>query len=198
MENFFDKVLKSIHNQPLPRKGDLLLSEPFMDSEHFNRSVVLLVDHDESGSLGFMLNREVVIALHDVIENFPNFHDPVYLGGPVEMNSLHFIHKLGPHIEGAIEFFPNIYWGGNFDQIKNAIITGEATNENIKFFCGYSGWSEDQLKTEIENNTWILYQPKDLDWLFTRDPDALWYELLKEKGGPYAQIANIPEDPSAN
>jgi len=99
-----------------PKKGKLLIAEPTLTGDvSFNRSVVLLAEHNEEGSVGFILNKPLEYSISDLIAEI---HTPfqVYNGGPVEQDNLYFIHKV-PHLIGnSIEISNGIYWGGDFEK----------------------------------------------------------------------------------
>ncbi|NNC94858.1 MAG: YqgE/AlgH family protein [Chitinophagales bacterium] len=182
--------------------GDIILAEPFMEDTDFKRSVVLLCDHDdENGTIGFIVNKGTKLKLNDVLEDFPFFDVAVNIGGPVQQDTLHFIHNIGPKLDGGIEVVDGIYWGGNYETLKIMIENNEVSPENFKFFLGYSGWSVGQLEEEMGEKSWILSTPKQphiLPKLEGKTNGNLWKQILIEMGGKYKQIANFPEHPSLN
>ena len=117
-----------------PEKGTLLIAEPNLTRDvPFNRSVVLLAEHNKDGSIGFILNKPLEYYISElVIEIKVPFK--VYNGGPVEQNNLYFIHKVPHLIEKSIEISNGIYWGGNLDKISDLINDKIITNKDIKFF----------------------------------------------------------------
>lgn len=180
-----------------PKKGMILISEPFMVDPSFKRSVVFLADHDDKGSVGFVLNQPLGISLQDVVdENIGNFNVPVFFGGPVQQDMLHFIHCLGEKIPGGVEIKKGLFWGGDFESIISLIDKGEIKSDDIKFFIGYSGWSEGQLTEEIEQNTWFV-SPSDSNGVFSKD-ENLWKIVIRKLGVKYAHVANFPENPFMN
>src|SRR5215204_6333021 len=103
-------------NQLKPEKGRLLISEPFLPDPNFERTVVLLCEHNAEGSFGFVLNKPSAIKVNEVMEDFSNFDTVVFVGGPVQQDTLHFIHR-NVNIENAIDIAENIYWGGDFESL---------------------------------------------------------------------------------
>ena len=93
-----------------PSKGVLLISEPFLSDPNFKRTVVLVTEHDEAGSVGFILNRPLQYRLNDILEDFPSLDAPVYVGGPVKQDSLHFLHRIRALAEEGDEVAPGVYW----------------------------------------------------------------------------------------
>ncbi|HHH53126.1 MAG TPA: YqgE/AlgH family protein, partial [Bacteroidetes bacterium] len=100
------------------KKGDLLVSQPFMVDGNFRRSVVLLVEYNEEGALGFILNRPIDFSVDELMPDFPDFNAQGYFGGPVATNTIHFVHKVGELLENSVEVYDGIYWGGDFEKLK--------------------------------------------------------------------------------
>jgi putative transcriptional regulator len=183
--------------QQKPAKGMLLLAEPFMDSPEFKRSVILLTEHGDKGTMGFIINRKLNITPTQAIEDFPDFEDELYFGGPVSSDQLFYLHTKPALLEGSIEVMPGVYMGGDYDTLKHLIDVKKITSEDIRFFVGYSGWSSGQLKKEIKDNSWIVL-PATVDHFKARTTTNLWKEILKGLGGKYSVVADFPEDPTLN
>ncbi len=180
-----------------PGKGKVLISEPFMLDPSFKRSVVLLVEHNDEGTVGFVLNQEMEMMLNELMDpEFPYFEAPVFVGGPVQQDTLHFLHKLGDKIPGSIEVAKGIYWGGNYEAFTILLQNGEIGKEDIRFFVGYSGWSPGQLHSELKENAWIVASADRID-IFSGNED-MWKSVVKSLGNKYAHIANFPENPYLN
>ena len=180
-----------------PDTGVLLISEPFLTDSYFKRAVVLLSEHDEKGTLGFILNKPTDVNINDAVEDFPEFKSPLYFGGPVETDTLFYIHTIGTELEGAKHITNGIYWGGNYDQLKLMIDTGQVRPEMIRFYAGYSGWDPEQLDHEVKENSWMVSQCNER-FTFYDDPKCLWSQVLRSMGREYAILANFPEDPNLN
>jgi len=176
-------------------KADLLLAEPFLDDTNFGRSVVLVCEHQEEGSFGLILNKPSDTKLGEVLDLDTDRHQ-LYVGGPVEQNSLHFIHQLG-QIEGSIPLRNGVYWGGNFEQIRFYIENGVLTEKNCRFFVGYSGWGKNQLYNELRQNSWIISQ-YNLAKIYETPAQQLWRHILYQMGGNYKALSNFPTDPRLN
>ena len=180
-----------------PEQGKLLLSEPFSNDPNFKRTVVLLATHDEEGSVGFVLNRPMEFTLEEIIEEFKGSKLPVWDGGPVQRDSLFYIHTLGDAIPDSVHIIGDLYWGGNFETVK-ALIKGHKIAENeLRLFVGYSGWSANQLEDEIKRNSWLV-APASAEIVFGNEREKLWQEVLKSMGKDYSIIANFPENPQMN
>ena len=180
-----------------PSAGKILVSEPFMMDSYFQRSVVLLTEHSSEGTIGFILNKQTTVMVCDVLPGFPESDIPLYFGGPVQTDTIHFLHSLGETLEGAREVQKGIYWGGNLEQLKHMVEKKMVSNNEVRFFAGYSGWDPEQLSQELKHHTWLLYQcNKKL--AFTEDPMKLWGNVLRNMGSEFAIMANFPVDPSLN
>jgi putative transcriptional regulator len=138
------------------KKGKILIAEPSIIGDiSFNRSIILLADHNNEGSIGFILNKPLDYCLGDLIPEIES-NLPIYNGGPVQQDNLYFIHKVAELIPESIEISEGLFWSGNFEQVSK-LVAEEKINENdIRFFLGYSGWEANQLSSELKGNTWIL------------------------------------------
>ncbi|MBT8274102.1 MAG: YqgE/AlgH family protein [Bacteroidia bacterium] len=182
----------------IPKKGNLLIAEPsILGDFSFNRSVILLADHTEEGSIGFILNKPLEYTLNDLIPEV-SAEFGVYNGGPVEQDNLYFIHTAPEIIPNSIEISEGIYWGGDFNTVINAINTTEITENDVRFFLGYSGWDADQLNDELSSNSWILSENIYKSSIIKKINTTFWKEKMLELGGEYSIWSNAPEDPSFN
>lgn len=178
-------------------QGRLLISEPLMKDDFFKRSVILLSEHDEKGSVGFILNKLTDLSLNEAVKDFPDFDAPLYFGGPVDSDMLFYIHKLGDKLKDSRQIADGIYWGGDYDQLKFLIDTHQVKPNEIRFYVGYSGWTPNQLENELKENSWVVGDSK-IDFTFYEDAASLWSKVLRSMGKEYAMLANYPEDPSWN
>jgi putative transcriptional regulator len=160
---------------------------------NFQRSVVLICEHNDVGTTGFMLNRLLDTRIHKLVPDFPESKAAVYVGGPVATDSLHYLHNVGEMLEGSVEVCPGVYWGGNFETLKFLMSNGVIKDENIKFFVGYSGWSEGQLEEEMEDPAWLLSE-MDANYLFKTKAYVLWQTVMKDKGDTFTVIAQLPDE----
>lgn len=180
-----------------PSVGKILISEPFMLDPNFKRSVVLLVEHGDEGSVGLVWNQPTELVVSDILENFPEFKAKVHIGGPVEPDTLHYIHTIGDVLTGAKEILSGVFWGGDFEILRAIIKSGDVNPNEVIFFIGYSGWDPTQLEEEIEQNSWIVSDTSKEN-LFADTYDDFWKNTVKSLGNKYAHIANFPENPSWN
>ena len=131
------------------KKGHLLIAEPSIIGDlSFNRSIIIIADHNTDGSIGFILNKPLDFTLQDLI---PEIEIPfkVYNGGPVEQDNLYYIHKIPMLIPNSIEISQGLFWGGNFEKVTELIQQNKLNSNDIRFFLGYSGWETNQLSSEL-------------------------------------------------
>ncbi|MFA9391677.1 MAG: YqgE/AlgH family protein [Prolixibacteraceae bacterium] len=183
-------------NNVLPQKGRILIAEPFLSGSYFNRSIVYLTEHNQNGAVGFILNKPVDFPVLEFKKEFPNFADSIYLGGPVNIESMYYIHTLGEHIPGSILIKDNLYWGGDYDHLKDLINSGFVSKGQVRFFLGYSGWDKEQLKEELKEDSWLVADiPAKM---VMEDNKQLWKDMVKKQGGIYSLWENFPKNPSMN
>jgi len=181
-----------------PEPGDLLISQPYLPDPNFERTVVLICEHDEKGTVGFVLNRRSNSVFSDVIFDTAHFDAPLYVGGPVQHDTLHFVHKDMLEMESGQFLGERLVWGKDFNRLLTLIDTHQIDEKNYRFFVGYSGWSPGQLLEELNAKSWIVYQNKDENLIFDFSSQDLWKKVLREMGGKYRVISNYPVDPRLN
>lgn len=182
----------------IPSRGDLLISEPFLADPNFERSVILLCEHNSEGSFGFVLNKLSELSLSDALDEVQNFDKTIYIGGPVQHNTLHFLHRMQPPLSDSESVKDGVFWGGDFDELLSLINTRQLPSNDIKFFMGYSGWGPGQLEEELADDTWIVYQQASASLIFDVPDQQLWQEVLRSMGGKYRMFSNYPIDPRLN
>ena len=178
-------------------KGSLLIAKPFLGDPNFERGVILICDYNAQGSFGFVLNQVTDMFLGDVLEETIYQDVPLHLGGPVEKNTLHFIHRRPDLIHGGSEIMDGVYWGGDFNHLKTMLNMNTIYQDDVRFFIGYSGWGEGQLDDELGEDSWIVTNTSS-DFLFGTPPGSFWREILRSMGGEYRSIAHYPTDPRHN
>lgn len=179
------------------KKGRLLISEPSLSDNFFFKSVVLLTHHDDEESIGLILNHPTKINLNEILNDIPLSDLPIYIGGPVEKQSLHFIHTLGNIIPDSKEIIDDIYFGGDFDKVLQLMHEKKITKHEIRFFVGYTGWGVEQLNKEIRNDAWIVETAKH-ELCMNYSTPKLWSDIIKTKKMEYAIWANMPKNPNLN
>ena len=173
--------------------GSVLLAEPFLNDSNFKRAAILLCEHSEDGSLGFILNKELDMRIGELLPDLNDFEVPVFFGGPVQTDSVHYLHTVGDLLDDSIQVCPGVYWGGNFEKLKFLIANKLVPTDSIRFFVGYSGWSQGQLMEELQTGSWVTTH-MDANYLFgsTRN-GALWRKIMAHKGGSFGVIAQMKD-----
>src|SRR6266576_823463 len=168
--------------------GHFLIASPAILDPNFERAVVLITAHTDEGAVGVILNRcstatvgEAVPQLAPVID----LDEPVFVGGPVNPEGVAVLAEFEDPDEAGIV------------AIEEALEVHAPELQRTRVFAGVAGWGPEQLEDELERDDWII-EPADTDAIFTDDPDRLWSEVLRRKGGRYELVARMPLDPSMN
>ena len=180
-----------------PEQGILLIADPFLKDPNFIRSVIMICRHSEEGTFGFALSKQYEMTLDELISDLDEFPIPVYLGGPVQMDTIHYIHQYPQLIPESQLISDNIYWGGDFEVLKELIKNKKIDLSMIKFFIGYSGWESGQLNNELTEKSWLTTScTKEL--VFETPYTDIWKAGLRHLGGKYELMINFPIDPQLN
>ncbi len=171
-------------------KGSLLVAAPSLLDPNFRRTVVLVAEHGDGGAMGVVLNRPSETAVAEAVPELAGLAgdaEPVYVGGPVAVDSLLALAEVEEPEDEA-------------DLVVGAI--GFVNDPHVaarrgRVFVGYAGWSPGQIEAELDEESWFVVaaQPDDV---FSDDPDELWSSVLRRQGGPLALLATMPPDPSLN
>ena len=188
----------SFENNKIPKKGCLLLSEPFMADQYFERSVILLCDYDAASSFGFVLNNYININLNKLDDDFPSINTKISVGGPVDTKHLYYIHTLGEQINDSILIKNDLYLGGDFDQLKMMLKDDPSLISKVRFFLGYSGWGEDQLEDELTEKSWVAINNIESNKLMDLGIENFWQFCMNKQGDRFKIMSNFPVDPSFN
>lgn len=180
-----------------PAPGILLVADPFLKDPNFKRTVVFLCEHQDEGSFGFVLNRPYEYMLADLISGVEGLDIPVFYGGPVQIDTVHFLHQVPDQIPGGFKVVDDIYWGGDFETAIALIRSGELDLSLIRFYIGYSGWSKGQLGEEMKEKSWLTVAATR-KLIFTNDSNEIWKLALRQMGGEYEMMVNYPIDPRLN
>lgn len=188
----------NFENSLEPQRGSLLIAEPFLNDSYFARSVVLLCDHTaHEGSFGFVLNNYVDLNLKELVDDFPEIETKVSLGGPVDTSNLFYIHRI-EGVPGSMEASRGVYFGGDFDTVKEILITSPERANDVRFFIGYSGWSKGQLREEMVERSWIVVNDFEPEMVFDTDDTLIWKHILEQQGAKFKVMTNFPQNPSDN
>jgi putative transcriptional regulator len=176
-------------------RGHLLVASPALLDPNFRRTVVLVTEHTDDGAAGLVLNRpslvEVAAAVPD-LEALVDDDEQVWVGGPVQPETVLVLGEFLDPDDAEVPLFESLGFP-SLDEPEEII---PATTRR-RVFAGYAGWGAGQLEEEVANEDWIL-EPALADDAFTDDPEELWREILRRKGGIYELVARMPEDPSLN
>ncbi|NBO57326.1 MAG: YqgE/AlgH family protein [Chitinophagia bacterium] len=178
-------------------QGILLVAEPFMKDPNFQRTVVLICDHNSNGSFGITINRLTKDVLGDYLPDFEQLKNPVFDGGPVGKDHMHFIHTRADLIEGGKEIAEGIFWGGDFKSALKLVLHNEIAQHEIRFYLGYAGWEEKQLDGEMDEKSWLLLKANS-SLIFHKNPSQIWKDSIKQMGKEFYPVMNYPLDPSYN
>ncbi|MEI7594195.1 MAG: YqgE/AlgH family protein [Bacteroidota bacterium] len=179
------------------RNGSLLLAEPFLQGNYFSRSVVLLADYSQEGAFGIIINKPMETKVNEVLLDYPELDFPIYLGGPVQKDNVFFIHTLGDIIPESVKIIDGLFWGGDFEMVKELIKTKSLNSTNIRFFIGYAGWTSMQLEEELKINSWVISE-SNTEEIMGNDSAKLWKTLVKRLGDDYKDWINYPINPMLN
>jgi putative transcriptional regulator len=188
----------NFHTDNKLQSGSILLSEPFLNDDYFSRSVILLCDHSEEGSFGFVLNKFVDTKISDFVEGFPAVTTNISIGGPVDTANLFYIHSLGSQIKNCVPASKGLFIGGDFNDIKKALIDQPEKENKIRFFIGYSGWEKNQLTEELASKAWIVLNNVNNEQILDTKNENIWKETLEKLGGKFKLMAQFPINPSDN
>jgi putative transcriptional regulator len=176
--------------------GQLLIAGPALLDPNFWRTVVLVIEHNEEGALGLVLNRPSETSVAEAVTELDEILDPddlLFIGGPVQPSSVIVLAQFEDPDEAALLAFADV-------GVIGAGSSPEALSVGVRqarAFVGHAGWGPGQLDAELERDDWIL-EPAQLDDAFSPEPRELWQAVLTRKGGSYALVARMPADPSSN
>ena len=189
-------IFKIKNNNVKPKKGRILVSEPFLQGYYFSRSIILLTEHDEKGSMGLVLKKPLDLKIGAVLKDVPFADTKLCCGGPVSPDKLFFIHTF-QNVPGKIELASGLYFGGDFEVIKALIADNPALISNVRFFIGYAGWSPGQLNEELNEGSWLVSKLGDKQILHCPNAE-LWHTVVKTLGEDYESWSNFPSNPEMN
>ena len=196
MDQSYD-IFRFESNGIKPKKGRVLISEPFLEEHHFKQSVILLTEYSEEGAVGFVLNKPINLNINELLSDLDSFESEVFTGGPVQADQIYYLHTVPELIPNSNHIFDNLYWGGDFEVLSELIDSKRIEVNQIRFFVGYSGWSSGQLEEEIKENSWLVSTLDSHD-IMSVDNRDIWKKALREMGGNFKLWADFPEDENLN
>jgi putative transcriptional regulator len=171
-------------------RASLLVAAPTLVDPNFRRTVVLLAEHNDEGAMGLVLNRPTDTPVSDALPDLASLAgdgQPVYLGGPVALESVLAVAELEDPEDASELLFGSVGF----------VQQPDVPARRGRVFVGYAGWTAGQLEAELEEEAWFVV-PAEPDDLFDDEPDELWSTVLRRQGGAYAVLALMPPDPSMN
>ena len=188
----------TFNSKQQPEKGSLLIADPFAGDDFFTRSVVLLCDHNIDGSFGFVLNNYLDIDLHTLLPDFPKLTTKIGIGGPLDRESVFYVHSLGDKIKKSVAISESLYFGGDFDDVISLLKKDRTTESNIRFFLGYSGWSSNQLNEEMQIHAWIVTSNYKKEEILNTNESELWKKQMVKQGKKFKLMTAFPLNPMNN
>ena len=179
------------------KAGKLLLASANLLESNFKRTVMIMCEHNENGSMGFILNRPMEFKVCEAIAGFEEIEEVLHMGGPVQVDSVHFLHSRGDLIDGSVQILPGVFWGGDKTELSFLLNTGVIRPSEIRFFLGYAGWTAGQLQEEFEEGSWYTAEASP-GIIFSDAYERMWSRSVRSKGGEYQLVANSPELPGLN
>ncbi|MGC4103616.1 YqgE/AlgH family protein [Ferruginibacter sp.] len=160
------------------KAGTILISAPSLTDPHFEKAVILLVEYNEQGALGFVINKIFPKVFNELVEfkEAPAF--PLLDGGPVENESLYFIHSRPADIDGGVQVKDDLYYGGNFTKAVELMKQHRISTNELKLLIGYCGWDAGELDAEIAEGSWLV-TPADIRIIFTQPANDMWNQLYQ-------------------
>jgi putative transcriptional regulator len=180
------------------QKGTFLIATPDIETGFFFRGVILICEHNASGSFGLLINKSLDLELPEEVMNINQLVNPrigIRAGGPVQTNQMMLLHSSSQIEQQTLKICEGVYLGGDLQFLQEAITDPNGPNINLCF--GYAGWGMGQLEREFLDGHWFLH-PATSEHIFHIPPEKLWQQLLREMGGKYATLSMIPEDLSLN
>lgn len=191
-------IFKIETNHVVPAQGKVLISEPFLCDHMFGRSVILLVDHTQNGTMGLVMNKPLPLFLNDLLNEIDCRENiPIYKGCPISTDTLFYVHTL-ENIADSLPIADGIYLNGDFSAIKQFMAEGNSIKGKIRFFLGYSGWEPGQLNQEITENTWLVDKADIPSLMDEKASRNLWKNTLGKLGGKYEIWSHFPQVPTLN
>ena len=177
-------------------KGKILISNSSIITDDFNKSVVFMMDHDSTGAFGLVINKKSLIYISELVTQLPKtIHDSeVYWGGPVDMSFVSILHNKSNLKEPGIEIIKGVFLSRSYEVLLDLLTSSD---NKYHIFQGYSGWGAGQLESEFLRKSWVSHEASS-DIIFSQNPETVWREALRSKGGIYKYFAEHTKDPLLN
>lgn len=179
-----------------PQTGRLLLSDPHLNEDFFERAAVLLVAHDPTESFGLVLNHQSALLLSDIFEHI-ELDLPIFNGGPVAQEQLFYLHRFA-NVTGATKVTEHLYFGGDWKEVLLQAHLLPKPQTHLRLFAGYAGWGAGQLNEELAEHSWICTSDFTDKILLTEQPSSLWKSCMLQQGPDLALFAHFPVNVADN
>jgi putative transcriptional regulator len=179
-------------------KGTFLVAAPDAMTGILFRAVILLCEHNSSGSFGLIINKRLDLELPEELLNLQQLTNSkvnIQAGGPLQTSQMMLLHSSDTIPHQSIHICEGVYLGGDLHFLQEAV--GKEDGPDVKLCFGYTGWGPGQLEREFLDGSWFL-APAQAKYIFHTPQDKIWQLLLREMGGQYATLSMIPEDLSLN
>lgn len=179
-------------------KGTFLIASPDIENGIFFRGVILLCEHNASGSFGILINKPLDLELPEEIVNLSTINNPhvsMRAGGPVQTNQMMLLHTHEESSGQTLNVCEGVHLGGDLQFLQEMLADEEGPHVHLCF--GYAGWTSGQLEREFLDGSWYIY-PASFKHIFETPPEKLWRTLLREMGGKYGTLSMIPDDLALN
>jgi putative transcriptional regulator len=179
-----------------PLTGHFLIASPAILDPNFRRTVVFVTAHTDDGAVGLIVNRRSEATVGEAVPQLvpiTSREEPIFVGGPVNPDGVAVLAEFDDPDEAGIVVLDDV----GFLALDDALDDGPPEVHRARVFAGVAGWGPEQLEGELEREDWIV-EPAALDDIFTDDPEGLWSDVLRRKGGEYELVARMPFDPSLN
>ncbi len=181
-----------------PKAGSLLLANAYIGDPNFEKSCILILEHNEKGTFGFKLNQLLTVCVSELLPDLCNdLNCKVFMGGPVETNTLHFMHKRPDYFTKNITISGDVYFSDQYKTLIEGLNSAELKPNDVNFYLGYSGWGPGQLDEELKEKTWLVIPETSLQ-LDALHLDYHWQNAMRKFGGTAALWADAPDDPNLN
>ncbi|MDR3625147.1 MAG: YqgE/AlgH family protein [Chlamydiales bacterium] len=187
---------------PLPysnlNKGTFLVASPDSEPGLFSRAVILLCEHNSSGSFGLIINKRLNLELPEELLNLQQLANSkinIQAGGPTQTSQMMLLHSSNKIPHQSIHVCDGVYLGGDLQFLQEAV--SKEDGPNVKLCFGYTAWGPGQLEREFLDGDWFL-TPASEKHVFHTPQEKMWQSILREMGGQYATLSMIPEDLSLN
>ena len=181
-------------------KGSLLIANPVLPDPNFSRTVILLCNHNDQGSFGLVINRSTQLKAPDLfsdIDILRSYNAKIYMGGPVSQSMVFYLYRSAKDVIDLDKICSGVYLGSNLETLESLYLDIENPEENIRFYLGYSGWSDGQLDGEMEQNSWLV-QDANEQFVFLDSANLIWLKAVNSLGEKYQYLTKAPVNPQWN